>query len=110
MSKLSRGKIAYDLNASPYTLTVKYKLHTLTYAFSSQLYRDKFDKTLKENRLKINESLSKRFGFVCVCDEIADLRNYATIEKRGFLIYKGLVKFECLNDIIFDGQMMMKPN
>lgn len=110
MNRLTRGKIALDLEVSPYTFTVNYPFQKLIYVFSSKLYRDKFEANLKAHRKKINESLSNRFGFCCVCNEIADLKLYMTIEKRGFLIYKGLVKIECLNDIIFDGQQMTKKN
>lgn len=110
MSSLTRSKVAYDLNISPHKYEVTYDDQVLTFVFSSALYRDKFVHALQKNRDKINESLSNRFGFTIVNNELSDLKTYVTIEKRGFLIYKGQVKFECLNNIILDGhRLMMKP-
>lgn len=107
MSSLTRSKIAYDLNISPHKLTVDYPDTEITYVFSSALYRDKFIQYQQGHRKKINGSLSNRFGFAIVNDKLSDLKLYTTIEKRGFLIYKGLVKIECLNNIILDGGKMI---
>lgn len=103
MSKLTRNNIAYDLNISPHTLKIEYPDNTIEFVFSSQLYVEKFASKYKENREKINQSLSNRFGFHITNDILADLKLYITIEKRGFLIYKDGIKFECLNDITLDG-------
>lgn len=110
MSSLTRSKVAYDLNISPHKYEVTYDDQALTFVFSSALYLKKFVHVIDKNREKINESLSNRFGFRIINNELADLKTYSTIEKRGFLIYKGQVKFECLNNIILDGhRLMMKP-
>lgn len=61
---------------------------------------------LAGNRANINISLTNRFGFTIVNDILSDLKLYTTIEKRGFLIYKGQVKVECLNNIILDGSQL----
>lgn len=103
MSKLTRNNIAYDLNISPHDLKIEYPDTTIRFVFSSQLYVEKFAEKYKENRSKINQSLSNRFGFTIKNDILADLKLYITIEKRGFLIYKDGIKFECLNDITLDG-------
>ena len=110
MSKLTRSNIAYDLNLSPHKITLEYWDTTITYVFSSELYRNKFFEKLAGHRASINVSLSNRFGFAIVNDLLSDLKLYSSIEKRGFLIYKGLVKIECLNDIILDGHKLMSRN
>lgn len=111
MSNLTKSKIAYDLTISPHEITCNYGPEDeLKFVFSSRLYLNKFIDRLEENRNTINNSLSKRFGFNIIQNKIADIKLYSTIEKRGFLIYKGLVKLECQNDIILDGGKMTKNN
>lgn len=107
MAKLTRSKIAYDFTISPHKAKLQYQDDELTYVFSSELYKNKFMEKLAGNRAEINKSLTNRFGFTIYEDLIADLRLYSTIEKRGFLIYRGLVKIECLNDITLDGHKMI---
>lgn len=109
MSKLTRSNIAYDFNISPHVLEVPYEKETLKFVFSSELYKTKFYETFYENRVKINASLSNRFGFEIVNDLLCDLKLYITIEKRGFLIIRDNgEKIEWLRDIILDGNRMMK--
>ena len=62
---------------------------------------------MEANRENINNSLSKRFGVKIINNKIADLRLYQNIEKRGFLLYKGQVKIECLKDITLNGHQLM---
>lgn len=108
VAKLTRSKVAYDLTISPHILEVPYDHgETLVYVFSSKLYKDKFYNALFENREKINESLSKRFGFRIESDLLCDLKLYISIEKRGFLILKDKEKFVCVEDIILDGNRVM---
>ena len=118
-AKLTRRKIAYDLNISPYYEKItyyragKFKItevdegNTITFVFSSELYSKKFVERLHENRIKINESLSNRFGLDFKCDLLADLRLYSSIEKRGFLILLNGVKVDCLENIILDGNNLI---
>ena len=103
MSGLTRSAVAYDLNISPHRLEVPYGADTVTYVFSSALYRKNFYERFLDNREQINASLSKRFGFRIENDALCDLKLYTTIEKRGFLIFKNEVKFVCREDIILDG-------
>lgn len=106
---LTRSNIAYDLKASPHETNITYPDgDVLTFIFSSDLYRTKFTEKMKDNRIKINESLSNRFGFTIVNDKLCDLKLYTTIEKRGFLIYQNQRGFECLNNIILDGHQLMR--
>jgi len=103
---LTRAKIAYNLHKTPYKLELEYEGQKVTYHFSSELYRIKFNSRCGEHRRMITESLSKRFGFTVKSDLIADLRLYATIEKRGYLISIDGEYTECQNDIILDGMTM----
>ena len=105
--KLTRSGIAHDLKMSPYQVTVKYEEGgELTYVFSSKMYTEKFMEKLEDNRDKINESLSKRFGFMIHINKIADLKLYSMVETRGFLI-KGKEDYLCPDDIILDGTNLM---
>lgn len=107
---LTRSNIAYDLKASPHETNITYPDGVITYIFSSDLYRQKFTEKLRDNRNKINESLSNRFGFTIVNDKLCDLKLYCTIEKRGFLIYQNQRGIECLNNIILDGHQLMNKS
>lgn len=107
MANLTRSNIAYDLNISPHKLEVSYADEVLTYVFSSELYRQKFNDKIESHRAKISESLTNRFGFTIENNKLADLKLYTTIEKRGFLIYKGQVKVECLSSITLDGNHLI---
>lgn len=106
---LSRNGIAYDLNISPYRLEVPYEKEgvTLTYVFSSELYKRNFYNRFLENREEIGASLSKRFGFKIENDILCDLTLYGKIEKRGFLILRGEDKIVCRENIILDGEKLM---
>lgn len=107
MANLTRSNIAYDLNISPHSVEVAYPEYIVKYVFSSELYTRKFSDKLQENRRKINGSLSNRFGFTIENNVLADLKLYTSIEKRGFLIYKGQDKAECLSHITLDGNRLM---
>ena len=101
---LTRSNVAHDLNISPHTLELRYPEQSIVYVFSSELYKSKFSDKLQENRLKINESLTNRFGFCIKQDLLADLKLYLTIEKRGFLLYVNGRKVEWLDKVALHGQ------
>lgn len=106
--KLTKCGIAYDFNISPYKVTIEYPENDeMTYTFSSNFYKEKFMDTLEENRKRINDSLTKRFGINIEMNILADVKLYSTIEKRGFLIENQKEKFECLNIIKLDGKIMI---
>jgi hypothetical protein len=107
---LSRNGIAYNLNFSPYKLEVEYGVDHVVYVFSSELYKQKFKDKLEENRAKISESLSKRFGFTITNDILADLKLYSQTEKRGFLLYYNEKSFEWLNTTALNGVTMTYKN
>lgn len=107
MSKLTRSKVAYDLNISPHKLDMEYDGEIVTFVFSSNLYKEKFLAKLEMNRSEVSEALSKRYGCTVINNTLADLKLYKTIEKRGFLLYKEQVKVECLSNITLDGNRMI---
>lgn len=106
MYKLSRNGIAYDLKHSPYKSIYNYNGVLLEYVFSSKTYMEKFDLRVDENRSKISESLSNRFGVKYENHLLSDLALYLKIEKRGFLLFKDEVAVECPEDITLDGTIM----
>ena len=109
MNTLTRRGICKTLEYSPYFVKITYGVEELMYVFSSQLHLDKFNKKLKENRNKINYSLSKRFGFDIIENMIADISLYIKTENRGFLI-KGNGDFKWQNTIRLDGVKLMSKN
>lgn len=105
---LTRSNIAYDLTISPHETNITYPEATVTFVFSSDLYRQKFTEKLEDNRTKINSSLSNRFGFIIENDVLCDLKLYTSIEKRGFMLYVNGRRIECLNDITLVGMKINK--
>jgi hypothetical protein len=110
MAQLTRSNIAYDLSISPHRLTVPYGESSLTYVFSSDLYRRKFIEKHNDNREHISNSLTKRFGFTVRQPILADIKLYTTIEKRGFLLVKNGVEVQCPDEIILDGERVTLRN
>lgn len=106
---MTRWGIAHNLEVSPYTLIVDYEDEQLEYVFSSEQYKNIFYKKFIDNRIKINTSLSKRFGFKIENDKLADLKLYSTTEKRGFLI-KGKEEYKCLDIIELIGVNLIHKN
>lgn len=103
-TQLTKSGVAYDLTISPHKLEINYdENNKMIYTFSSQLYKSKFIDKLEEHREKVNNSLSKRFGFNIKNDLLCDIKLYTTIEKRGFLLDNTKERFECLNIIKLDG-------
>ena len=110
MAKLTRSGVAYDLTLSPHKLVVKYgETDFLTYVFSSELYKNKFNEKMYKNREEISESLSKRFGITIRYDKLADIKLYTKVEKRGFFI-QGNEDYRCLELIKLDGVALMNKS
>lgn len=107
---LTRRGVTYDLENTPYVYKVQYSSEVYEFKFSSKLYLEKFMNKSFENRKQVNESLTKRFGFAIVNNLLADIKLYATIEKRGFLIANRNRRFNCLNNIRLDGQNLITTN
>lgn len=108
---LTRNGVARKITASPYKLRVNYTDdYFLIFVFSSELYKEKFEERLKDNREKINGSLSHRFGFKIENNVLCDIKLYTMIEKRGFLIKNNKEGFECLKDLELNGNKVIIKN
>ena len=107
---LTRNNVAYNLNESPHRLEVPYDQQSVIYVFSSEFYKTNFYNRFLDNREKISESLSKRFGFRVQNDLLSDLKLYTCIEKRGFLIFKDEDKIACQENITLDGALLTKQS
>lgn len=108
MANLTKDGICYNLKETPYTHVINYGDEQIIYHFSSMVYKVKFINKKKDNREKINLSLTNRFGFEIKNNLLCDLKLYSQIEKRGFLIFnvEGEM-FECLKSIVLDGQKVI---
>lgn len=103
MKKLSRANVAYDLTISPHTERVSYGETEMVYVFSSKLYREKFKSRYLEHRESKCLELKRKLGINVKLREVADIMLYASIEKRGFLVWKGTEAIKCVDDITLDG-------
>ena len=91
----TRNGIYYNLQESEYHVTIE----GITYWFSSNLYLTKFIERYLEERNILNYAQSRRFKTKLDLSILADLKTYATIEKRGFLVEIKGVQYVCLKDI-----------
>jgi len=107
---LTRNGIAYNFHQSPYKVKLSYENKDLIFKFSSSNNVNKFLKKISSNRDTINLSLSKRFKVNLSLDLIADIKLYTLIETRGFLILHKDNVFECLEEVVFDGNNLTKKN
>ncbi len=106
---VTRYGVAHNLELSPYQHKIKYNDEELEFVFSSEQYKQIFLRKLEENRTKINDSLSKRFGFTIINNKLADLKLYSMTEKRGFLI-KGKEEYKWLDTIELIGEILIQRN
>lgn len=114
-NNLTKRGIAYNLKLSPYKVQLEYvassrDVNSITFVFSSEFYRQKFSEELQNNRAKIQESLSKRFGYEVKQEMLCDIVLYSKIEKRGFLIFYNNEVVECQEYITLDGKNLIIKN
>ena len=110
MVKLSRGRICYNLEVTPFFITKKYEDRKVTFNFSSEFYKNKFENQIEQHRTKINESLSKRFGLVVINPILADIVLYSKVESRGFYLLIDDEEYKCLNSIKLTGVNQIQKN
>jgi hypothetical protein len=106
-TKLTARGIAYDLPSSPYLV----KLDNVTLHFSSKFYLIGFKQRYLINRIRFNKSLTHRFGFLVIVNNIADVCLYSKIEKRGFCITtESGVQIWQPNEVVFNGGTVTKKD
>lgn len=104
---LTRDGVCYNFYKTPYEVEIAYSGNNkILYKFSSQINVDRFKNKLKENRKKINDSLTNRFKMKITNDVLCDLKLYNKVETRGFLIFTGGVFIECQEHIQLDGSVV----
>lgn len=103
---ITRNGVVYNLKISPF---IKNELG-IRYFFSSKLHLNKFVAQRDANRISLEESLRKRFGFKVSLNIIADLLLYEKIETRGFYIEVEKEEYLCKEDIILSGDLLMKKS
>ena len=96
MNELSRNGVCYEVERSPYVLTVG----AVTYYFSSAVHLRKFAQQFKAHREEINVKARKRFRVTCDFSAAADLLLYSEIESRGFFVKIGGDGFSCLQNLV----------
>ena len=113
MKTMTRNGIVRDLKKSPHKTILNYsENYFITFFFSSELYKTKFEERLHEHRKLINSKLSKRFHFQIQNEAISDMTLYSIIEKRGFLIKSNLdgKDITCLDKVKLDGKNEITKN
>lgn len=103
MTEFTRNGICKTLFKSPYKLQVLYGDKEITFYFSSSYNVERFKSKLESNRNYYNSSLSKRFKFEVTNNVVADIKLYCVIEQRGFFISSNGVIFDCLENLILNG-------
>lgn len=98
---MTRGGVEYNLKKTPYTYTINgFILH-----FSSSYYKCKFIDSIKTFTTNIKLDFEKRYNlFINNIDEIAIIKLYHRVEKRGFYIIdnKRNAVYESIEDFKFD--------
>ena len=108
---MTRRNIEYMLSKSPFKLSMEYdRNYSIVYYFSSKNHFNKFIEKYKDNRIKINESLSNRFNIFINFDIMCDIIFYAKVESRGFYININGGIATCLNQIILGGEKAIPKN
>ena len=83
--KSTRG-IYYNLKETEYVFTYDH----LTFYFSSNFYKQKFENIYVEYLKEQTIQLSSKYNCILYCDEMLLLNLYKIIEKRGFRVeYNG---------------------
>lgn len=104
---MTRNGIEYNLKKSPY-LIAPYRVYDIVYYFSSFNHREKFIECLELNRSRVENSLSKRFGFSVKFIMLSDINLYAKIENRGFRITIDGKEISCLEEVVLGGGRVTK--
>lgn len=103
---LTKRGISTDLKTSPYTFT----FDDMLFHFSSRFYLNKFAKLAKNeiDRFNIKTNSIYKDKFHLEMQNLALIRLYAIIEKRGFFIKIRGDSVTCLNNVEFQVVPMVK--
>lgn len=97
----SRNGVYYDLSKSPLCAT-----HLgITFAFSSELHRQRFERLAVQRMEWLTDSMSRRIGVRMEMHEPALIQLYRQTETRGFLIEIDGETFTCLDELVFSGHL-----
>ena len=101
---MTKDGIEYNLSITPYVVNKHYNAINVTFKFSSELYRDKFQSYINDTHLIAdrNNKTLKKYGFLFENHFVDDIKKYHSLEKRGFQILVDNKKFESIHDISFD--------
>jgi hypothetical protein len=99
----ARG-VFYDINNSHFTIDVG----DLTFYFTSEYNLDRFTSRYEKEIIDFRKKIEKIYwnNHSLAFDELALLRLYQRIEKRGFLIYYKGLKIECPENIVFKTELV----
>lgn len=94
----ARG-VYFDINYSHFKCDVKDLTFVFTSEFNLSRFEQRFESEIQDFREKIESIYWNNHNLVF--DELALVRLYMRIEKRGFLIYYKGNRFTCPEDIAF---------
>ena len=97
----SRNGVFYDLSKSPLRATYC----GITFAFSSELHRQRFERLAVQRIEWMGDSMSRRIGVKMEMHEPALIQLYRQTETRGFLVEIDGETFTCLDELVFSGHL-----
>jgi len=98
----TRRGIYLDLTKSD--IKLKLKDTNLTFVFSSDLHRQKFEEQYKANREEHNLRLKARYKIDFRSTIFADLTLYTKVESRGFLVINDRGQNLCRENLVLGGE------
>jgi hypothetical protein len=101
----TRNGIYYDLSKSTYKL--KMPDTNITFVFSSDLHRTKFEEQYKENRAEHNLKFHARYRIDTNMKVLPDIVLYKRIETRGFLLIDEGGQYIWQQNLILNGEKVI---
>lgn len=101
---MTRNGVCYNFFNSPYI----YECNGIVYVFSSQLHKEKFKKRKGNHRKQMVTRLFSIFHIHMDATTASDILLYQKTETRGFLIRQGGDIFTCPQEILLDGEKLIK--
>lgn len=105
---MTSSGIEHDLKVTPYVTKVMYGKNTYEFYFSSINGMKRFERDLEQNRIYINESLTRRFHMkFYVANAFCDVQLYKKIESRGFRIIINGSVVKWLGELEYNGKELI---